>query len=87
MSFVYILKSLKDEKLYVGTTDDVSVRLAKHNKGLVKSTKGRRPFALIFSKEFPSLSEARKFEWMLKYTPGGGKLKKRLAAETHWGIV
>ncbi len=81
MSFVYILKSLKDAKLYVGTANDVTARLAKHNKGHVKSTKSRRPLMLVFSKEFSNLSEARKFEWMLKYTPGGGKLKKRLAGE------
>ena len=80
MSFVYILRSLKDAGLYVGTTDDINKRLTKHNKGQVKSTKHRRPFALVFSKEFPTLSEARKYEWMLKCSPGGGKLKRRLVS-------
>ncbi len=79
MSFVYILKSQKDGKLYVGATDNVEARVAKHNKGQVQSTMSRRPLTLVFSKEFETLGEARKFEWMLKNTPGGGKLKKRLA--------
>ena len=35
---------------------------------------------LVFSKKFDTLSDARKYEWMLKYTPAGGKLKKRLVS-------
>ena len=80
MSFVYILKSSKDQKLYVGTTDDLDKRFERHNKGQVKSTKNRRPLMLVFSKKFDTLSDARKYEWMLKYTPAGGKLKKRLVS-------
>ncbi len=79
MSFVYILKSEKDGRLYVGATDDIENRIAKHNRGEVRSTKGRRPLVLVFKKEFATFGEARKYEWMLKYTPGGGRLKKRLA--------
>lgn len=81
MFFLYILKSQKGNRLYVGVTNDIEGRLIKHSKGQVKSTKSRRPFTLVFKKEFPMLGEARKYEWMLKYTPGGGKLKKRLAGE------
>ena len=81
MAFVYILESLKDGHLYVGTTDFLDDRMDKHNKGYVKSTRNRRPFVLVFSEEFKTLSEARKFEWRLKYTPSGGKLKKRLASK------
>jgi len=81
MSFLYILKNEKDGHLYVDVTDDLGNRLAKHTSGQVKSTKGRRPFKLVYTKEFTALSEARKYEWMLKYNPGGGKLKKQLAEE------
>ena len=34
----------------------------------------------IYSECFVSLSDARKFEWKLKYTPAGGKLKKQLVS-------
>ena len=47
----------------------------------MKSTKSRRPLSLVFSKKFETLSEARKKEWELKYTPWGGKLKRTLVSE------
>jgi len=37
--YTYVLKSLKDSKLYVGFTDDLKSRLKRHNDGLVESTK------------------------------------------------
>lgn len=76
---VYIIKSLKDLKLYVGVTSNLEKRIQDHNCGRVKSTKSRRPFILVHSEEYSTLSEARKREWFLKYTPQGGKLKRRLA--------
>ena len=81
MSFLYILKSEKDDKLYVGTTNNLYTRLKKHNAGLVKSTKFRRPLHFVYVEEFDTLSKARKKEWMFKYTPWGGKLKKSLASK------
>ncbi len=79
MAFLYILKSHKDDKLYVGVTDGkIEDRLARHNGGKVRSTKSRRPFSLVFSEQFENLSEARKLEWQLKNTPWGGRLKKEL---------
>ncbi len=46
MRFVYILKSLKDNDFYVGSTNDVHRRLTEHNSGNVDSTKCRVPFTL-----------------------------------------
>ena len=43
MFYSYILRSLKDGKYYYGSAEDLDLRLAKHNKGDVRSTKGRRP--------------------------------------------
>lgn len=82
MPYLYILKSLKDNNLYVGTTVDLDKRIEKHNKGYVKSTKHRRPLQLVYKKYFNSLSETRKEEWRLKYTPWGGKLKKELISKS-----
>lgn len=39
MHYLYILKSLKDSKLYIGQTSDLRKRLAEHNTGQNKSTK------------------------------------------------
>ena len=42
--FNYVLKSKKDGNFYIGFTTDLENRLNEHQKGLVKSTKNRRPF-------------------------------------------
>ncbi len=52
MYFVYVLRSLKDFKRYIGFTDDLNRRISEHNSGFVKSTKNRRPLELIYSEEF-----------------------------------
>jgi len=77
---VYILRSRSTGQLYVGTTCNLQRRLRAHNAGHSRYTKGRGPWHLIHVEEYAALSEARKREWRLKHTPGGGKEKKRLAA-------
>jgi putative endonuclease len=55
---VYIIKSSKDKKRYIGCTKNIVRRLDEHNKGLVKSTKNRRPLELIYNEEFENKSDA-----------------------------
>ncbi len=45
--WVYILKSLKDNKFYIGSTADVNARLKFHNAGIQRSTRNRIPFELV----------------------------------------
>ena len=45
--YVYVLKSKKDKKNYVGYTENLKLRFEQHNKGLVASTKNRRPLVII----------------------------------------
>ncbi|MFA7114730.1 MAG: GIY-YIG nuclease family protein, partial [Candidatus Omnitrophota bacterium] len=67
MSCVYVLKSLKDEKLYIGSTrKTVEERVKVHNKGSVRSTKGRRPLKLIYSESFDNYADACKREKYFK---------------------
>ena len=47
MYYTYVLQSLKDGDLYTGFTENLKLRFEQHNKGLVESTKDRRPFKLI----------------------------------------
>jgi len=78
MYYLYILKSLKTGKLYTGTTSNLDRRVYQHNSGESKSTRSGVPYTLVYYESFETLSEARKKEWELKYTPWGGKLKKKL---------
>ena len=64
--FVYVLESERDGKLYIGVTKDIASRLKKHEAGGVTSTKSRRPFRLLGSREFGSFAEAREAEVLLK---------------------
>ena len=66
--FVYMLKTSgsKVSKTYVGYTNNVLLRLKKHNsnKG-AKSTKGYK-WLLIYSKKFITKSDAMSYEYKLK---------------------
>ena len=62
----YVLKSLKDNKLYIGSTNDLDRRIKEHNSGKNKSTKNRRPFELVYKEEFNSTTEARIREKLFK---------------------
>ena len=63
---VYVLESQKDSKLYIGVSQDVVIRVRRHNAGGVSSTKYRRPLRLIGSKACSSFTEARAAEVNLK---------------------
>jgi len=67
MSFVYVLKSLKNGKRYVGNTDSFpEERLKKHNYGSNQFTKRNGPFILIHQEPCENKMEARKREKFLK---------------------
>ena len=66
MFFVYILKSIKDGKLYFGSTNNINRRFREHNSGLVASTKYRRPFKLVYFEGYVSEEDARHRENNLK---------------------
>ena len=63
-----MLKSINPgiKKTYVGYTNNLNLRLSKHNsnKG-AKSTKGYK-WILIYSKKFKSKNSAMSFEYKLK---------------------
>ncbi|QNN41359.1 GIY-YIG nuclease family protein [Pedobacter roseus] len=76
MFYSYILKSEKDGKYYYGSTENLEIRLIKHNRGDVKSTKARRPLTIHFFEEFNSRSEAFKREQYYKTVNGYIYLKQ-----------
>ena len=77
--YLYILRSLKDGRLYVGETRDVRRRLVKHNAGLVQSTRHRRPLELVAARRFPDRRAALTYERFLKTLEGS--TEKRILVE------
>jgi len=66
MYFVYILRSRKDNNVYIGITSDIERRLKQHNSGKNLSTKYRTPFDLIYSEKTKNRVDARNREKYFK---------------------
>lgn len=78
MYFTYVLKSLKDNKLYVGYTEDVEARVERHNNGLVEATKRRVPLELIYYEACNNRQDAINREKQLKTGFGRAYLHRRI---------
>ena len=62
----YILESESSGKLYIGQTSNLTKRIDRHNNGGSRYTKGKGPWKLLGSKEFPTRQEAIRLENQLK---------------------
>ena len=79
MWYVYVIKSLKNERLYVGSTNDIKRWLKEHNDGVGgKYTKNNRPFKLVFYEAFLNKKDAMKDELFFKTGYGREVLKTKL---------
>jgi putative endonuclease len=78
MYYVYVLKSSKDKKNYVGYTKNLKLRFEQHSKGLVESTKDRRPLKIIYYEACLNQQDATHREKYLKTHHGKTFIKKRL---------
>ena len=76
--YTYILKSVKNDSLYIGYTKDLVKRVKEHNQGLNISTKPYLPWKLIYYEACLSLKDARRRELYFKKTQGRRLLKRRL---------
>ncbi len=76
MKYVYILESLDSEHFYVGITDDLRARLAKHNAGEVPHTSKFRPWRIRTYFAFSDARLAVAFEKYLKSGSGRAFAKK-----------
>ncbi|MFH1781624.1 MAG: GIY-YIG nuclease family protein [Patescibacteria group bacterium] len=79
MFTVYILKSLKNNRYYIGHTSDMTNRFCRHNAGLVKSTKWFTPWKIIYTEKYDTKSEACVRELEIKSYKGGIKFKRLLS--------
>jgi putative endonuclease len=63
---VYVIKSKKNGKFYVGQTNDLHRRLLQHEQGLTSFGRRNKNLSLVFKKEFPDRTQAVRFERFLK---------------------
>lgn len=76
MYFVYILKSQKFGRHYIGYTNNVQDRIKHHNSGANKSTRPYIPWELIHHEEFITKQDAWLREKQIKSYKGGVAFKK-----------
>lgn len=82
MYYVYVLRSLKDEKLYSGYTSNLKQRLEYHNSGKVESTKWRKPFELIYFEGYNHQQDATAREKFFKTQWGRNYVRRVL--KNYW---
>lgn len=79
MFYVYVLKSIKDNMLYTGSTNNLQKRFQEHNSKKVVSTKNRTPLDLVYYEAYKSEDNARKREHNLKLRSNAfNQLKRRI---------
>ncbi len=79
MFYLYVLKSLKDSELYIGSTNNLKRRFEEHQNGKSFSTKLRRPFELVYYEAYKSEKDARLREKALKLRGNARRfLKERI---------
>ncbi len=72
---VYVIQSKEDHRLYVGLTRNLRRRICDHNSGFVFSTKGYKPWRLVYSENADDRKSARERERYLKSGCGKEFLK------------
>jgi putative endonuclease len=70
MFWVYVLRSLKTGRRYVGSSNNAERRLKEHNTGKSKSTRHGIPWELIYEESCQDRSEAVRRERYFKTGKG-----------------
>jgi predicted GIY-YIG superfamily endonuclease len=82
--YLYILRC-SDGSYYIGHTDDLAARFAKHQAGTYGGyTAKRRPVELVFSSRFYSRDQAFVCERQLK---GWSRAKKEALIAGDWDLI
>jgi putative endonuclease len=79
MYYTYVLETVDEPKhYYVGSTEDLTVRMADHNAGRSTHTAKHRPWKLVWYAAFPNRAKVESFERYLKTASGRAFQKKYL---------
>ena len=79
--YVYILRSLRRDFVYVGSTNYLQRRLVEHNNGFVQSTKAYRPLEIVAYVAVKTEKKARELERYFKTGSGKAILKMRILTD------
>ena len=74
MYYVYVLRSKRDGKLYIGKTRDLRIRFRQHQSGVVIATRNRRPMELLYYEGFTNKTDCGREELFLKCGVGENHL-------------
>ena len=77
MYFVYIIKSLHRNYIYVGLTNNHERRIQQHQKGKERTTAPYHPFKIVNIEQYHTRVDARKREKYLKSGSGKEWIKNR----------
>ena len=66
MFSVYVIRSERTDKIYIGQTADIEKRIFHHNSGREKYTEIASDWKLVYSKEYKTKQEALKSENFIK---------------------
>jgi len=66
MYILYVIQSKRCLSFYIGITSNLKKRLEGHNKGLVFSTKSKKPWILVYCEGYRSREDAIERERKLK---------------------
>jgi putative endonuclease len=64
--FVYIIQSEVDGGFYIGSCTDIPLRIKRHDDGLSRSTKAKRPWKFVYSETYENKSLALRREREIK---------------------
>ena len=78
MYYIYVLLREYDGKFYTGFTKNLKLRFEQHMRGLVNSTRDRRPLRLGYYEACLNQEDATRREKYLKTYHGKMFIKKRL---------
>jgi len=78
MYYIYVLFLKRYQELYKGYTDNLEKRLHEHSRGLVRSTRNKRPLELIYYEAYQNKLDAMDRERYFKTGWGGVYLRKVL---------
>ena len=73
--YVYVLRSLVKNWLYVGYSENLKQRFNEHNSGKSSSTAKHKPYELIHYEAYRNIKDAKRRELYLKTTKGKTTLK------------